>query len=50
MAIKLIAFSPKGYVSDPLNICDGSIVILSVVEMSIYTNFRYVRIDWNQRF
>ena len=34
MVIKLVAFSPKGYVSDPLNVCDGFIVLTTVVEMS----------------
>jgi hypothetical protein len=34
MTLKLIALNPKGYVSDPMNISDGLIVIISIVEMS----------------
>ena len=35
MALKLVAFSPVGYVKDKMNIFDGCIVILSVVEMTV---------------
>ena len=34
MVIKLVAFGPKGYVSDGLNICDGCIVMTTVIEIS----------------
>ena len=33
MGLKLIGLSPRGYVSDGMNIFDGLIVILSIVEM-----------------
>lgn len=36
MVLKIIALSPKGYISDGLNIMDGLIVIISVVEISNY--------------
>jgi hypothetical protein len=55
MGIKLIALNPAGYVKDPMNIMDGFIVIIAIVEISnvceiVFSNalnlkgFRSVRI------
>lgn len=38
MFFKIIALNPLGYVKDPMNICDGLIVIISIVEMSTFLN------------
>ena len=35
MSIKLIAFNPLGYIRDKMNIFDGCIVILSILEMTM---------------
>ena len=32
MTLKLIALSPKGYVNDKMNIFDGFIVVVSVID------------------
>lgn len=52
MAIKLLALTPMGYIRDKMNIFDGVIVVLSIVEMTILSGdqgkavsaFRAVRI------
>lgn len=51
MALKLIAFGVLGYVRDKMNIFDGCIVILSIIEMTVLSGgnkavsaFRAVRI------
>ena len=50
MGSKLIAYTPKGYISDKMNIFDGVIVILSMVEVIVMSGggalsaFRSVRI------
>ena len=33
MGLKLIAFTPKGYVQDRMNIFDGTIVMISLIEL-----------------
>ena len=38
MGIKIIGFTPKGYVSDKMNLFDGLIVMLSVVELVMPTS------------
>ena len=35
MGLKLIAFGPIGYLRDKMNIFDGSIVMLSILEMTV---------------
>lgn len=51
MGLKLIGFGIKGYLKDKMNIFDGCIVILSIVEMVVFSDgnkavsaFRAVRI------
>ena len=52
MGLKLIAFTPMGYVRDKMNIFDGTIVSLSIMEMTLLSGgkgkavsaFRSVRI------
>ena len=36
MILKLIALSPLGYVRDKMNIFDGLIVAISIVDLSIF--------------
>jgi hypothetical protein len=35
MSIKILALNPVGYVRDKINLFDGSIVILSLVDLSL---------------
>jgi hypothetical protein len=35
MSLKIIAFNPLGYVRDKMNIFDGSIVMISIFEMTL---------------
>ena len=35
LTFKLLAIGPKKYVSEVMNILDGSVVLLSIVEMSV---------------
>jgi hypothetical protein len=52
MSLKVLAFGPVGYLRDKMNIFDGSIVTLSILEMTLFTGkggkavsaFRAVRI------
>lgn len=37
MGLKLIAFGPIGYLKDKMNIFDGSIVLISIIEMTLST-------------
>jgi hypothetical protein len=36
MVFKIIAFSPSGYVRDGFNLLDGFIVIISIMDYSIF--------------
>jgi hypothetical protein len=35
MFIKNVAFGPLGYIRDPVNVFDGTIVIISMLDISI---------------
>ena len=36
MFIKNVAYGPLGYIRDPVNVFDGVIVIISMLDMSIF--------------
>ena len=38
MVIKIIGLTPKGYASDKMNLFDGLIVLLSIVELVMPTD------------
>jgi hypothetical protein len=52
MALKIVAFTPFGYLRDKMNCFDGTIVMLSILEMTLFAGsggkaisaFRAVRI------
>jgi hypothetical protein len=42
MFIKNVAYGPLGYIRDPVNVFDGVIVIISMLDMSTFLQYSYV--------